>query len=198
VSLETIAAVASFAFVAAFTPGPNNIMLTASGVNFGFARSVPHMLGVAVGFFVLLAACGAGLGALFAAFPPAQIALKVVGTAYLLWLAWKVANAANPAENARAGRPLTFLQAAAFQWLNPKGVIFALSAIALFVRPETVGRDLALVLVIFTVVTAGSVTTWTAFGTALSRLLANPRRARVFNVTMAVLLVASVIPMVLD
>jgi threonine/homoserine/homoserine lactone efflux protein len=197
VSPETVAALVSFAFVTSFTPGPNNIMLTASGVNFGFVRTIPHMLGVSLGFLVLLIACGAGLGALFAAWPQAQTVLKFLGAAYLLWLAWKVATAANPERGEGTGTPLTFLQAAAFQWLNPKGVIVALGTIAIYVHPETALRDLAIVLVIFVVATAGAVVTWSVFGVALSRVLDNPRRARVFNVAMAVLLVASVVPMVL-
>jgi threonine/homoserine/homoserine lactone efflux protein len=197
VSPETIAALVSFAFVTSFTPGPNNIMLTASGVNFGFVRTIPHMAGVSIGFVVLLIACGAGLGTLFAAWPQAQTVLKFAGALYLLWLAWKVANAAGPQQGEAAGTPLTFLQAAAFQWLNPKGVIVALGAIAIYVRPEAALRDLALVLAIFGAATAGAVVTWSVFGVALSRVLDNPRRARIFNVAMALLLVASVVPMVL-
>jgi threonine/homoserine/homoserine lactone efflux protein len=197
VSPETAAALASFAFVTSFTPGPNNIMLTASGVNFGFARTIPHMFGVSLGFLVLLVACGAGLGALFASYPQARTVLKFAGALYLVWFAWKVANAANPERGESAGAPLTFLQAAAFQWLNPKGVIVALGTIAIYVRPETALRDLALVLAIFAVATAGAVVTWSVFGVALSRALDNPRRARVFNIAMALLLVASVVPMLL-
>ena len=119
-----------------FTPGPNNILLTASGVNFGFVRSIPHILGVKFGFVALVAACGLGLGLLFTTYPVAQTALKIVGAGYLLWLAWKVANAGSASGVSAGARPISFLQATAFQWVNPKGVIAAVGAVALFVRPE--------------------------------------------------------------
>lgn len=188
----------SFAFAAACTPGPNNIMLTASGVNFGLARSLPHMAGVVVGFIALLAACASGLGVLFAAVPAAHTALKIVGGAYLLWLAWKVANAGRPQRSeAGDGRPLTFLQAFAFQWVNPKGVLTSLSAVALFVRPQSALPDTALMLATFGLATIVSVLIWTSFGTVLSQALVDDRHARVFNIAMALLLVASIVPMVL-
>jgi threonine/homoserine/homoserine lactone efflux protein len=196
--METLLSLTSFAFATACTPGPNNIMLTASGVNFGFARTVPHMAGVVIGFVVLLGACAGGLGLFFAAFPAAHTALKIVGGAYLLWLAWKVANAGRPqrTENAE-GRPLTFLQAAAFQWVNPKGVLTALSAVTLFIRPQSAAADTALMLAMFALSTLVSVVIWTAFGTVVSQALRNERHARIFNIVMALLLVASVVPMVL-
>jgi len=196
-SSDKLLALTFFAFAATFTPGPNNIMLAASGANFGFARSVPHMLGVSLGFGVVLIAAGLGLGALMVALPQVQIALKVLGAAYLLWLAWKVANAGAARESADAGaRPLTFLQAAGFQWVNPKGVITAIGAIALYVSPERPLADLLLVVAVFGLVTVGSVVSWSAFGVALARLLRNPRQAQIFNVCMALLLVASIVPMV--
>jgi threonine/homoserine/homoserine lactone efflux protein len=186
-----------FAVVMSFTPGPNNIMLTASGVNFGFARSIPHMLGVEIGFLVLLVACAGGLGLIFAALPSLHVALKIAGGFYMLWLAWKVANA-KPAgeEGSLLARPMTFLQAAAFQWMNPKAVIAALSAIALYMRPGHETFDLVVMLVVFGVCTLLAVATWAGFGIALRRYLRDPVHARVFNVAMGVLLVASIAPMV--
>ena len=190
-------AMASFAFVMAFTPGPNNVMLTASAANFGFVPSIPHILGVTLGFVVLVAASGAGLGTLIVAVPSIQTALKIVGAAYLLWLAWKVANAGAPGEGGGANtRPLTFLQAAAFQWVNPKGVIIALGAIALYVSPARPVADLSILLVVFGVVTLAATVCWSLFGVALGRVLRDRRRARIFNVCMGVLLVASIVPMV--
>jgi len=194
---ETLLALISFAFVMSFTPGPNNILLTASGVNFGFVRSIPHILGVKFGFVALLAACGLGLGLLFTAYPAAQTVLKVVGAAYMLWLAWKVANAGSAGETDTQARPISFLQAAAFQWVNPKGVIAAVGAVALFVRPETATKDFLLLIFIFGLFTILATTAWTAFGAILSKWLRNPRYARVFNIAMALLLVASIAPMVL-
>ena len=195
--LETFLAMASFAFVMAFTPGPNNVMLTASGVNFGMARTTPHMVGVVVGYAVLLCAAGGGVGALIVAFPAIQTALKIVGAGYMLWLAWKVANAGKASEEGGEGQPLTFLQAAAFQWINPKGLIIAFGAVALYVHPETAVRDFAIMLVVFTVATLGSTLTWAGFGVALRKVLQNERQARIFNIVMALLLVASIVPMVL-
>ncbi|MGE0565633.1 MAG: LysE family translocator [Pseudolabrys sp.] len=197
-SNEMLLAMTSFAFAMACTPGPNNIMLTASGVNFGFARSAAHMAGVVIGFVVLLGACAAGLGLIITAWPGIHTGLKIVGGAYLLWLAWKVANAGQPkkAEDA-GGKPLTFLQAAAFQWVNPKGVLTSLSAVSLFVRPGSASFDVPVMLAVFAVATLVAVTVWTAFGTAVGRLLRDPGHARIFNIAMALLLVASIVPMVM-
>jgi threonine/homoserine/homoserine lactone efflux protein len=196
--LDVFLALASFAFVMAFTPGPNNIMLTASGANFGLVRSIPHMAGVVVGFVILLVVSGGGLGAVLVSFPSIQTALKVVGVAYMLWLAWKIANAHGGQDRTNPNaRPLTFLQAAAFQWVNPKGVIIAFGAVALYVRPERAFLDLLILLIVFGLATLLSTVTWSSFGVALSRVLRDERRARIFNIVMALLLVASIVPMVL-
>jgi threonine/homoserine/homoserine lactone efflux protein len=197
-SLQTLLALVAFAFVTSFTPGPNNIMLTASGVNFGFGRSIPHMLGVEVGFVVLLFAAGCGLGSLFMAAPQLQIVLKVAGALYMLWLAWKVANAGR-SDGPAGGRaqPMTFLQAAAFQWVNPKAVLIALGAATLYIRPEHAAGDLAILVAVFATSTILSVAGWTVGGVALRGLLGDARRARIFNIVMALLLVASIVPMVL-
>jgi threonine/homoserine/homoserine lactone efflux protein len=195
--LDVFLALASFAFVMAFTPGPNNIMLTASGANFGFTRSIPHLAGVVIGFVVLLLVSGGGLGALLVTFPSIQTALKVVGTAYMLWLAWKIANpyGGHDGKNSDA-RPPTFLQAVAFQWVNPKGVIIAFGAVALYVRPERALLDLLILLTVFGVATLLSTLTWLCFGAALSQVLRDERHAQIFNIVMALLLVASIVPMV--
>jgi threonine/homoserine/homoserine lactone efflux protein len=196
--MEMLFSLMSFALATACTPGPNNIMLTASGVNYGFARSIPHMAGVVAGFIILLAACAGGLGLLFTSFPAVHTALKVAGGAYLLWLAWKVANAGRPQRtDGESGRPLTFLQAAAFQWVNPKGVLTALSAVALFVRPRSAPGDTILMLAVFAVATVIAVTVWTAFGTVVSQALREQHHAQIFNIVMALLLVASIVPMVI-
>ena len=195
--LETLIAMASFALVMAFTPGPNNVMLTASGANFGLARTAPHVAGIVIGYGVVLCAAGVGLATLLVTFPAIQTALKVAGAAYMLWLAWKVANAGKAKEDGEQGRPLTFLQAAAFQWVNPKGVIIALGGVALYVHPATAVRDFAVMLVVFLLATLGSCLTWAGFGVALRKVLRNERHARIFNVVMALLLVASIVPMAL-
>lgn len=195
---DVFAALLLFVFATSFTPGPNNIMVTASGVNFGFARTVPHMAGITAGFVVLVVAAATGLGAVFAAAPGLQSALKIAGALYMLWLAWKVANS-SPDSGARIdlARPMTFWQAVAFQWVNPKAVVMALSVIALYVRPAHRVSDVLTVLAVEVLFTIGTVVTWTGFGVALRGVLANPRHARTFNIVMALLLVVSIVPMVL-
>jgi threonine/homoserine/homoserine lactone efflux protein len=195
--LDVFLALVAFAFVMTFTPGPNNIMLAAAGVNFGFARNVPRMAGVSIGFLVLVLARGTGLGLVFAALPSLQLALKIAGAIYVLWLAFKVATAHQARDNGSGpARPITFWQAAAFQWVNPKGLVAALSAIAVYVRPAHERQDVAVMLAVFALVTAGSVMTWAGFGVALRRLLCDPVHAHIFNAAMALLLVASIVPMV--
>lgn len=119
---ELLLALLSFAFVTSVTPGPNNLMLMASGTNFGFGRTAPHMIGVALGFAVMILLVCLGIGAVFAALPGAMLVLKIASCAYLLYLAWRIATAPPPSidDGAPTGRPLNFLQAAAFQWVNPK------------------------------------------------------------------------------
>ena len=191
---DLLLALILYAFVSSITPGPNNLMLLASGVNFGFRRTVPHMLGIALGFTVMTAIVGLGLAGLFTAWPPARQALTVVSVVYLLWLAWKIAHAAAPSATApSSGRPMTLVQAAAFQWVNPKAWTMALTAITLY-APDRTLASIALVAAIFGAINLPSVSTWTVLGQQVSRVLSSPARLRAFNWTMAALLVASLIP----
>jgi threonine/homoserine/homoserine lactone efflux protein len=194
--LDLFAALVVFACVMAFTPGPNNILLAASGVNFGFARTISHMAGVTFGFFILVACCAAGLGLVFVAVPELHIVLKVGGAIYMVWLAYKVATAHLTNDAKAPARPFTFWQAAAFQWINPKGVVAAISGIAIYVRPDYQRIDVPIMLAVFTVATLGAVITWSAFGVALRGFLRDRSRARLFNFSMALLLVVSIVPMV--
>lgn len=194
-TLDLLSALAAFAFVTVITPGPNNLMLMASGTNFGLRRSIPHMLGVGLGFPAMVVCVGLGVMKLFDLWPLSYTLLKAVSVVYLLWLAWKIAHAAPPrtAEGLSEGRPLTFLESAAFQWVNPKAWSMALSAITLYAS----GRDLAAVLWVAGVYVACgtiSTTSWTVLGQQLRRLLRSPARLRVFNWAMAGLLVATLIP----
>jgi threonine/homoserine/homoserine lactone efflux protein len=192
---DLILALALFAFVSSITPGPNNLMLMASGANFGFRRTIPHMLGVALGFVFMVVLVGAGLIQVFDAFPFSYTVLKVVSVIYLLYLAWKIANAA-PAETGNAnGHPMTFVQAAAFQWVNPKAWAMALTAISAYAPDQTFWAIL-LVAALFGAVNLPSVSSWTVLGQQMARLLTNPRRLAVFNWTMALLLVASLYPVI--
>jgi threonine/homoserine/homoserine lactone efflux protein len=195
--LEMLLPMAAYAAAMTFTPGPNNIMLAASGVNFGFIRTIRHMLGVTAGFAALLVGCAIGLGLLFAALPALQFVLKILGASYLLWLSYRVFTA-RPSDDGRAGaQPLTFWEAALFQWVNPKGLIAALSAVTIYVRPGHEVADFLLLLGVFTLLAAGASMTWAAFGVGLRRFLRNPRHARIFNGSMAVLLIGSIVPMLL-
>ena len=191
--LETLAALAAFAFVSSVTPGPNNLMLMASGANYGFTRSIPHMLGIAIGFTLMIVLVGAGLIQLFDAWPVSYTILKVLSVSYMSWLAWKIARAA-PVQSAKAaGKPMTFLQAAAFQWVNPKAWAMALTALSVYATEATFSGFM-LVAVIFGLVNLPSIALWTMLGQQMARLLTNPARLRAFNWSMAALLVLSLYP----
>lgn len=191
--LETLPALALFALVTSVTPGPNNLMLMASGANFGFRRTVPHMLGVGLGFVLMTFLVGVGLAGLFQTYPLAVTALEVVSVVYMLWLAWKIANAAAPKDRQAGGTPMTFLQAAAFQWVNPKAWAMALTAITVH-APDRSLWAVALVAVIFGAINLPSVSLWTLIGQQMRRVLTNTRRLMIFNWTMAGLLVLSLAP----
>ena len=191
---DLFVALLGFSFVTSVTPGPNNLMLMASGANFGFLPTVPHMLGISVGFCVMTLLMGLGLAGVFLTLPWLKVVLKVVAVAYMLWLAWKIAHAGAPGDARAAGRrPMTFLQAAAFQWVNPKAWAMALGAIAAYAGTGEIGA-LALVAVTFAVVNLPSVSIWAFAGDRLRLALTNPMWLRAFNWTMAALLVLSLIP----
>lgn len=194
--LETLLALATFAFASSVTPGPNNLMLMASGTNFGLLPTVPHMAGVVLGFALMLLLVGLGLGAVFEAVPGAMLALKVVSTAYLLYLAWRIAMAEPPRIDQADGasRPFTFLQAAAFQWVNPKAWTMALTAVAVYVPHDDRVVGAAGVALVCAVVNVPSVAIWAAAGVQLRRLMHRPRAYRTFNIAAALLLVASLYP----
>ena len=191
--LETLPALALFAFVTSVTPGPNNLMLMASGANFGFRRTVPHMLGVGLGFVLMTFLVGVGLAGLFQTYPLAVTVLEVVSVVYMLWLAWKIAHAAAPRDRQAGGTPMTFLQAAAFQWVNPKAWAMALTAVTVH-APDRSLWAVALVALIFGAINLPSVSLWTLIGQQLRRVLTNAHRLTIFNWTMAGLLVLSLAP----
>jgi threonine/homoserine/homoserine lactone efflux protein len=197
--LNLLWALIAFAFVTSVTPGPNNMMLLASGVNYGFRRTIPHMLGISIGFGAMILALGLGFGQLFAAFPQAYTALKVVSIIYLVWLAWKIA-ASGPISGGSgeaAGKPMTFLGACAFQWVNPKAWTMGLGAISAYTLPADYMASLLVVCAVFVAVNLPTVSLWTLFGAGMRRFLTDPAKVRVFNVAMALMLLASVTPIVL-
>ncbi|AUR09080.1 translocator protein, LysE family [Phaeobacter inhibens] len=194
---ELFLALAAFVFGTVFTPGPNNLMLMASGANFGFRRSLPHLTGVAVGFPLMILPVGLGVMQLFDAFPALTWIMTALSVAYMLWLAWKVANAAPPRDGEAQGTPLSFLQACAFQWVNPKAWAMALGAITLYAT----SRDVTAILWVsgtYLLVGSFSASTWTLLGQQLRRLLTRPAQLRAFNWTMAALLLASLAAILLQ
>ena len=191
----TLLALIAFALVSSITPGPNNLMLMSSGANFGVRRTVPHALGIAIGFAVMILLVGIGLIRLFDLWPMLSIILKIVSIAYLLWLAWKIANAAPPEGHIAAdSQPMSFIGGALFQWVNPKAWTMALGAITLY-APQRDGMTILLIAVIFGLVNLPSVSLWAVMGQVMRQWLSSPRRLRMFNWSMAALLVASLAPM---
>ena len=194
--LTLAAAFLPFAVVAGFTPGPNNLMLAASGANFGVRRTLPHLLGIVFGFPLLLLAVGLGLGAMFQRHPETHAVMKFVGAVFLIYLAWRIASASPDTSDSAIGRPLTFLEAFLFQLVNIKGWVFAIGAITTYTTVGgRVSQELAVILAMSILVTIGSTTAWTGFGVVLSRFLhESPKTRRVFNISMALLLVLSIVP----
>jgi threonine/homoserine/homoserine lactone efflux protein len=193
--LEILIALAGFSLVSSITPGPNNLMLLASGTNYGFVRSLPHMFGISGGFAILLLCVGFGLGEILEASPTLYLGLKIAGATYLIYLAWKIANSGPIASGKIDGRPMRFIEAAAFQWVNPKAWVMALGSMTAYTNPSTYMLSVVIVAAVFTLVNLPSIAVWCGMGLWLRQFLADPLRLRIFNITMAVLLVASLWPM---
>ncbi|GAA5219015.1 LysE family translocator [Corallincola platygyrae] len=194
-TIEILAALSLFALVSSITPGPNNMMLLASGANYGLLRSLPHMLGVAIGFSLMLVIVGFGIMQLFELYPTSYTLLQVVSISYLLYLAFKLATAAPMStDTAKSGRPMTFIQAVLFQWVNPKAWTMAVTAISIY-APNQDTRAILLVALVFGVVNLPAIFTWLMMGKQMQRLLTKQKHLKVFNVSMALLLVGSLYPM---
>jgi threonine/homoserine/homoserine lactone efflux protein len=201
-----------FAVVTSITPGPNNALLFASGVNHGIRRTVPHLLGVTLGFAFMQLALALGVGFVFDALPGLSPTLRALGAAYLLYLAWRIATAAPPPglaqdsrpiasdapATARTARPMTFLEASAFQWVNPKAVMMCVTAATAYALPDRPVASAFLVTGVFFFAGMPCVALWALLGSALRGFLQDRRRLRAFNVAMALLLVASMAPLAGD
>ena len=197
--IEMLVAFLGFAFASSVTPGPNNMMLVASGVNFGVRRTLWHVAGINVGFPVMLLLTGLGLGQVFQLYPMIYTAMKIVGIVYMLWLAWKVATSGPVGDGQGvAGKPMTFWQAAAFQWVNPKAWAMVIGAIAAYTVPENYIGSLLIITAVYALVGAPGSLVWAMFGAALRNWLRDPVKVRWFNIAMAVLLVLSLYPAVVD
>ena len=194
---STLISFATFASVAAFTPGPNNVMLAASGANFGFRRTLPHISGILVGFCSLVVAAGLGLATLFLAMPWLYNVLKVMSVLFLLYLAWKIGCAGRATTKNRT-KPLTFIQAASFQLINPKAITVILSSVTAYTSTaENVGSEVTILLIVFATATICATCTWAVFGAAIANLLNNKNWLHRFNITMALLLLASLYPSII-
>lgn len=198
---ELFVALILFAFVSSITPGPNNLMLMTSGINFGLARTVPHMLGVTLGFTLMIALIGLGIMQLIEAIPGSQMVITIASGAYLLYMAWKIATTDTAPSNGEAqsnAKPFTFIQAALFQWVNPKAWTMALTAIAAY-APKSLGWVGVLIVAgVFGLINLPSTGSWAIMGAKLRHFLADPVRLKAFNIIAALLLVASLYPMVVE
>lgn len=191
--LNEVAALVAFAFVGSFSPGPNNAVLWASGISFGFRRTVPQIVGAALGVGALVVGVAVGIGAFLEAFPTAAVALKLIGSAYLLYVAWRVVGS-GVIGRADVARPLSVWEAVWFQWLNPKAWIFAIALVGTFL-PEDVPRTagVAIVTGVVIAVVVVSFAIWAAGGAALGRFVEDERRRRVVSLVLAAMIVASVV-----
>lgn len=198
ISYGFVPALMGFAFVGSITPGPNNLMLMASGANYGLRRSLPHMLGISLGHGFMVFVLGLGLLGIFERFPAVKIALTVLCTLYLLFLTWKIATAAPPGQAREGGKPFTFFQAAAFQWVNPKAVYLAIAAQTNYAPDPDMGLPFwlssLLVALMFIFTNLPSISIWAWMGTQIRRWLQSPVQLRAFNLTMATLLLATLVP----
>ncbi|MET0376501.1 MAG: LysE family translocator [Rhizorhabdus sp.] len=196
--VDTLIALATFCIVSSITPGPNNMMLLSSGATFGFRRTIPHMLGISLGCVVMVLLLGLGLASVIGQLPWLYTLLHIVSTGYLLYLAWRIATSAGAGGTATRGKPLNFLDAAAFQWVNPKAWAMTLGATTSFSRPDHLVGDVAVIAFALAVCGLPCIMLWAGGGTVVRRLLTRPATLRAFNVGMALLLVASLLPGLLE
>lgn len=194
----TLISLTTFATVAAFTPGPNNLLLAASSANFGWHATLPHMLGVIVGFTLLVTLAAFGLGWLLSVIPSLQWILRLFGLVMILNIAYRLANS-HSLDRKHSPRPMRFFEAVLFQWINPKGVVVIVSAISAYTTPATiVWSEVVILISLFFVVTAGSVALWSYAGAIIAKSLRHPTRLRWFNRGAAMALLLSILPVLLN
>ena len=194
-----VLSIVSFTLATVLTPGPNNIMMLSSGLNFGYKRTLPHMMGVAFGFAFMVVCVGMGINIIFEAYPFVYDIMKVVGFIYILWMAWQIANSSVDIKEDKNNKPFTFIQIVLFQWINPKAWIMAITAISSFTVPS---QDMftQVLVIAFIYLLSGfiSTNTWTLGGVFLKKLLKNKKAVKIFNISMALLLVASIVPVIFE
>lgn len=181
------------ALAASWTPGPNNALVASSGARFGFLKTFPHVAGIGIGFPFMVFCISLGLGTVFQQSIYLREGLRIIGIIVLLWMAWKIANAGQPSDQMGKSRPFTFLESAAFQWVNPKGWIMVISISSQFVNPENISSSAVIIAIVFVFCGFSSASAWTLFGTAMKRWLTTELRAKLFNWSMAALLVLSIV-----
>ena len=198
-SHSLLLALIAFGAVMAFTPGPNNIMVLSSGLTYGFRRSLPHIAGIAFGIAFMVAATGLGLGAVFVAWPILQTILKYAGIAYLIYLAWVIAMSGpvTPGQDNEAA-PMTFWAAVLFQWVNVKGWVMVIGIITAYSAVASFPWNIAVQAALMFIMGALSSLLWALFGSALRPVLISQKAVRAFNVVMALLLLASLYPVLVD
>lgn len=190
---DTLIPLILFAFVGSFTPGPNNLMATAAGNAVGLVRTLPQIFGVMVGFDVMIVLFGLGFAQVLVAYPGLHGGLKIIGALYLLYLAWRLARAGDPAAGDPMKRPLTFIEAALFQWLNPKAWTLAVGVVTAFTTGgDALIRELIVIIVIFSVMIIATLVVWCLFGVAIRTFLSSERQRRIVNYSMAGTVVLSV------
>jgi len=195
-----IISITSFALASTMTPGPNNIMLLSSGLTFGYKRTIPHTLGISFGFPIMVICVGLGVGKLFEVFPFIYTTLKVVGIIYLVWMAWHIANTkGSPDTKNKRDKPFTFLQAALFQWVNPKAWVVAITSTAAFITDHQIAViQVMIIACIYFFSALLSTNSWSLGGVMLKRSIQNERLVQIFNITMAILIVGSILPFVFE
>lgn len=196
--LATVIPLAVFCLVATITPGPNNMMLLSSGATYGFRRTSPHIIGISVGGAIMSTLLGFSIANVASRLPGFYATLHIVSSLYLLWLAWRIARSTGLREVKAGGRPLRVIDAAIFQWVNPKAWAIALGALAGFARPAHLVGDIAVIVLVRTFVGLPSLSLWAGFGLVLKRYLKSPVALRAFNIGMASLLVLSLLPELLE
>jgi threonine/homoserine/homoserine lactone efflux protein len=192
-------AVIAFAITTVITPGPNNAMIMASGLNYGIRRSMPHYLGISLGFPTMVAAVGLGIAQIFDSFPVLHLVLKLAGVGYLSYLAFKIATAPVTGSSETKGKPFTFIQAAAFQWVNPKAWVLAIGATVTFaVLGDSYTSQVFQISLIFLIFGSPCIMLWLWFGASLKNILQKPEYVKIFNLSMAILLMLSLMPVILE
>lgn len=191
--IETLTALVGIFLAAAWTPGPNNAMLAASGATFGMRRTLPHILGVILGFSLMIFLVGLGLGTAFERSEMLRDALRYGGIGLLIWVAWKIATMKPPGSAGARGVPFTFLQAAGFQWINPKAWAMSISIVSQFVSGDAALREGAIVAAVSVATGITSTFGWSGFGVLMQRVLADPARLRAFNIAMAAMILLGVV-----